>query len=110
MKLLLSVFRMRSFKKFFEVLRFDILRFGGTLGAVSALFHLLLCLIERLTKDTDWTEHQKKRISFFVAGFASSIPLAVGLQPGELSLLKLLFFPLAYRCLCNKSLEIGLVH
>ena len=96
-------------KKLFDVFKDDIPRFGGTLGMVSALFHFMVCIMNRLTKDKKWTEKQKSRITFFVAAFISSIPLVVGLQPGELSLLKLLFYPLAYRCVCNKFLEIGLV-
>ena len=44
-----------------------------------------------------------------MAAFFSSIALVIGLQPGEISLLKLLFYPLAFRCLCHKVLEIGLV-
>ena len=100
---------MHSFKRLVEVLRFDIPRFGGTLGVASALFHLILCLMERLTKDIKCEEYQRKCISFFVAGFVSSLILTIGLLPGELSLLKLFFYPLAYRCLCNTLLETGFV-
>ena len=44
-----------------------------------------------------------------LAAFISTMPLVIGLQSGEQNLLKLLFFPLAFRCLCNKIMEIGLV-
>ena len=49
------------------------------------------------------------QMACLIAAFTSVLPLAVGLQPGEQNLLKLLFFPLAFRCLCDKLMETGLV-
>ena len=49
------------------------------------------------------------QMASLIAAFISTLPLVVGLQPGELNLLKLLFFPLAFRCLSDKLMEIGLV-
>ena len=45
----------------------------------------------------------------FIAAMISVIPLFIGLQDKEKNLMKLFFFPLAFRCLSNKTIEIGLV-
>ena len=39
----------------------------------------------------------------------SVIPLFLGLNEKEKNLMKLFFFPLAFRCFSNKTIEIGLV-
>ena len=45
----------------------------------------------------------------FVAAFISSAPIIVGLENSEMNLLKLLFYPLMWRCLCDKLIEVGLI-
>ena len=35
--------------------------------------------------------------------------MLIGLKSDEMKIVKLLFYPLAYRCICDKALEIGLV-
>ena len=45
----------------------------------------------------------------FIAAMVSVIPLYFGLQDKEKNLMKLFFFPLAFRCLSNKTIEIGLI-
>ena len=44
-----------------------------------------------------------------LAAFISGLFLSFQVQKGEKNLLKLLFYPLAFRCLCDKLLDIGFV-
>ena len=43
------------------------------------------------------------------AALVSGLFLSSQLQNGEKNLMKLLFYPLAFRCLCDKILDVGLV-
>ena len=45
----------------------------------------------------------------FLAAFLCVLPIALGLEQGEMNLVKLIFYPLAWRCLCDKMLEVGLI-
>lgn len=42
-----------------------------------------------------------------IAAVISIVPLLTGLQPNEQNLLKLIFYPLAFRCLFDKIVEKG---
>jgi hypothetical protein len=42
-----------------------------------------------------------------IAAIASVVPILTGLQPNEQNLIKLIFYPLAFRCLFDKIVELG---
>ena len=44
-----------------------------------------------------------------MAALLCALPIVLGLEPGETSLVKLLFFPLAWRVVCDKLVEVGLL-
>ena len=44
-----------------------------------------------------------------LAAIVCVLPLALGLHKSEKNLVKLMFFPLAFRCLCNLLMEVGLI-
>ena len=110
-KLLLTLLSTRSVTKTFEALKFEIPRFGSTFGIVGALFHIAICLLRRLGKrqGKKWPYQLSEKQSYMMAAFLSTIPLTFGLQANELNLAKLMFFPLAFRCVCDKLLEIGVL-
>ena len=86
-------------------------RFGATFGLAAALTHLTICLLKRLAKKLGHklTILKSDRFICFIAAFVGAIPIALGLQKSELSLVKLIFLPLVWRCICDKSLESGFV-
>ena len=45
----------------------------------------------------------------FVAAFLSAIPVIVGFSSREQSLFKLLIFPLVWRCIVSKAMDLGLL-
>ena len=49
-KFLLGLMKARTLPKIIKAFQYDIPRFGATLGASSALFHLLLCTMRRIGK------------------------------------------------------------
>lgn len=109
-KFLLSLIQTRSFSKLMGAFRYEIPRFGATFGATAALFHLLLCVLRRLRKKGHkYFMNMTDQLACMIAAFISVLPLIVGLQQSELNLVKLLFFPLVFRCLCDKMMEIGMV-
>lgn len=48
-----------------------------------------------------------RRLAVIIAAMASAIPIVQGLQDNEQNLVKLLFYPLAFRCLFDKLFEKG---
>ena len=45
----------------------------------------------------------------FVAAFISAIPAIIGFSSREQQLFKLLIFPLVWRCIVSKAMDIGLL-
>ena len=86
----------------------DIPRFGATFGLASALYHFTICYFKRLKKKYSRAE-VSERMAIFIAAMIGSLPLSFGLQKNEINLVKLLFYPLLARCVCDKLLEIGLI-
>ena len=110
-RLLLVALTTRNFAKVWNALQTDAPRFGAAIGAATALFHIIVCLLKRLEKNLDKKSYRKlsSRMKAFIAAMVSVIPMYIGLQEKEKNLMKLFFFPLAFRCLSNKTIEIGLV-
>ena len=110
-KFVFALLSTRSIAKTIEQLRYDVPRFGVTFGLAAALFHLAICLLRRLGKrsGTKWPLKMSDVQAYFVAAFACSFPIVFGLQKNELSLVKLVFFPLAFRCITDKLLEAGIL-
>ena len=76
------------------------------------MFHLLLCIMKQLRrrkKGQRWFLNMSDEMACMIAAFGSGTVLAAGLQPGEMNLLKLFFIPLAWRCFCDKMMDIGLI-
>ena len=89
----------------------EVPKFGVTLGVTAAVYHLIICLLKRLnklSKDRRYRDITKRSMCTFAA-FISGLFLSANLANGEKNLLKLLFYPLAFRCLSDKLLDIGLV-
>ena len=92
-------------------MRAEVPKFGVTLGVTAAGYHLTMCLLKKmnkLTKDRRYKDLTKKSMCT-MAAFISGLFLSANLANGEKNLLKLLFYPLAFRCLSDKLLDIGLV-
>ena len=84
----------------------DIPRFAFTFGATAAVFHLILCVFRRLGKyrGRKWFARMTDKAVCLIAAFIATIPLAIGLEARELNVLKMLFFPMAFRCICDMLL------
>ena len=110
-KFLLELLSTRSFTKAIEKLRFDVPRFGAVFGSMAAIFHLTLCFFRRLGKrqGRKWPNKMSERSASLLAAIICTLPIAIGLRKSEMSLIKLIFFPLAWRCLCDTLIEIGLL-
>ena len=74
-------------------------RVGLVLGSVSATFYILMCMHRR-----GKFLKSKRGQAIFLAAMISAIPL-MGLRKNEQSLLKLLIYPVAWRCFCTTLLE-----
>ena len=110
-RLLLVIVQSRNRKKIMTALKSEVPKFGVTLGVTAAFYHSMICLLKRtnkLFKDRQYLNLTKKSMCT-LAAFMSGIFLSANLANGEKNLLKLLFYPLAFRCLSDKLLEIGLV-
>lgn len=108
-KFLFELLSTRSFVKTIEKLRYNIPRFGAILGSCAITFHLMMCFIRRLGKryGKKWPFKMTEKTASFTAAFLSVLPIVLGLQRSEMDLLKLIFFPLAWRCLVDKLIEMG---
>ena len=110
-RLLLTVAQSRKSKKVIAALKGDIPKFGVVLGVTAALYHLTICLMKRLKKlcQGKFSEALSEKTMCMIAALVSGLFLSSQLQNGEKNLMKLLFYPLAFRCLCDKILDVGLV-
>lgn len=75
---------------------------------MSSCYHISMCLIERIKDKVPIKRKLLRAIILFISGCVSSIPLN-WLDNQEQSLLKLFFFPLAYRCLVDKLRMKGVI-
>lgn len=110
-KFLLELALKRSFSKIFKQSMKDILRFGITTGSTATVFHGVLCILRRIGKKKGlrYALDISRRMAIIIASLFSSLPLLYGLQDNELNLLKLIFYPLAFRCVFDKAVELGWV-
>ena len=110
-KFLLALISTRSIVKTMEQLKYAVPKFGATFGFAGAFFHLTICCLRRLGKRSGqkWFLNMSERKACFIAACACALPIVFGLQKSELNLAKLVFFPLAWRCISNKLLEVGFV-
>lgn len=86
-------------KVFRNLLNFP--KFGLAFGLMSALFHVALCISERLKDKVGLSPKTFKTVAIVVAGFMSSLPINM-VTKQEQNLLRLFFYPLAWRCLFGK--------
>ena len=103
-KMLLELFAKRSLKHLWQQMSYEVPRFGLSIGLVSSIYMGVMCCLRR----TLGKKINRKRAMAFAA-FLSAIPIVVGLNKKELSLFKLLIYPLMYRCLVTKLIELGLI-
>ena len=66
-----------------------------------------MCLLRRIKKQLK-LKISKQNVAF-VSAIAGTLPLIIGLQSQEIRLLKLILFPLAFRCLTEKLLAQGII-
>ena len=110
LKFLFELISTRSVTKALRCMRWEVPRFGAIFGSAAALFHLALCFFRRWGKSQArvWPKGLTERSASFLAALVCVLPL-VGLQKNESNIVKLIFFPLAFRCLCNTLIEVGLI-
>lgn len=108
-KFLLELVLKRSFGKVLRSSLHEIGRFGLVTALTATTFHSVLCLLRRLGKSNGhkYVFNLGRRIAIVLAAMASSVPLYVGLQPNEQNLIKLIFFPLAFRCVVATLTDCG---
>ena len=56
-----------------------------------------------------WPKGLTEKSACFLAAIVCVLPLALGLHKNEKNLVKLIFFPLSFRCLSNLLMEVGLI-
>ena len=98
-KILLELISKRSFKHLYKQMKYHVPRFGLIIGSVSFLFYLLMCFHHR----GKFLKNRRGQ-AIFVAAMISALPI-IGLKKNELGLVKLLFFPVAWRCFCQIMLK-----
>lgn len=110
-KFLLELAIKRSFIKIAQQSKPEILRFGITTGATATIFHAVLCFLRRMGKRKGfrYALNMSRRLAIILASLFSAMPLLCGLQANELNLIKLIFYPLAFRCIFDKAIEQGWV-
>jgi hypothetical protein len=108
-KTLLELAMKRSPIKVWRHSRSEIVRFGLTIGITAVTFHAVLCLLRRIGKSRGvrFALNMGRKLAMIIAAMVASLPLLYGLQAGELNLLKLIFYPLAFRCFVDKMIELG---
>lgn len=84
-------------------------KFGFVLGLMSALFHASMCLLERIKHKIPLNKRTIKFFMLFISGAISSLPMSLMAEAQEQNLMKLFFFPLAFRCLFDKLFESGVI-
>ena len=106
-KLIMTLSQTRNLKVILGAFSSDIPRFATIFGIAAALFHLILCVFKRFGKrqSSNWLFKMRNQQVCFFAAFFAALPLALGLQPREVNVLKMLFFPMLFRCMCDKALE-----
>ena len=97
----------RDVSKTIKALGKEIPRAGLVVGISSALFHLTMCFLRRLSKIYKLKLSKSK--AALVSVLAATIPLILGLQKSEITILKLIAYPLAFQCLTQKLLGLGLL-
>ena len=108
-KFLLELAMKRSFSKVLNRSKKEIIRFGLTIGLTAMTFHAVICLLRRLgkKKGKKFAFNISRRLAIIIAAIASAVPLFYGLLPNEQNLIKLIFYPLAFRCAFDKIVELG---
>ena len=89
----------RSLTKILEAFTSIAPRFGVAVGLASVAFNLTMCLLRRLRNRGKIKI--SKPLCALLSGLAFAMPLAYGLDKTELQILKLLLYPLAFRCFVN---------
>ena len=111
-KVALDLAANRNLQKLYTVLKKEAPRFALGVGLLSAIFHAVMCSLTRL-KHLSEKQILKRLLSnkfcHMIAGMASAIPIVLIMNPQEQNLLKLFFFPLAFRCLVDKLLQLKLL-
>ena len=111
LKFLFELISTRSVTKSLKSMRWEVPRFGAIFGSAAAIFHLALCFLRRCGKRQarTWPKGLTEKSACLLAALVCVLPIALGLQKNEKNLVKLIFFPLAFRCLSNLLMEVGLV-
>lgn len=94
-KIVLELVSKRSFKHLYQQMKYHVPRFGLIIGSVSGIFYILMCLQHRAK-----ILKNRRGQAIFLAAMISSLPM-MGLRKNEQGLVKLLFFPIAWRCFCQ---------
>jgi hypothetical protein len=63
-----------------------------------------MCVLRRWNGDK-----LSRKYAMFISAMISSIPAIIGFNSKEMSLFKLIIFPILWRCVVTKGLEIGVV-
>ena len=110
-KFLLTLVSTRNVTKTIESFKYEIPRFGAAFGVAGALVQIVIWFLRRYAKKmgNKWPFKLSDKHAYFLAALLCSLPITFGLNAAELNLAKLLFFPLAWRCLSDKVLQKGLV-
>ena len=92
-------------------MRWEVPRFGAIFGSAAAIFHLALCFLRRWGKRQarTWPKGLTEKSACLLAALVCVLPIGLGLHNNEKNLVKLIFFPLAFRCLTNMLIEMGLL-
>lgn len=108
-KFLLELAMRRSFTMVFKHSKKEIFRFGLTIGLTAMTFHAVICLLRRLgkKKGVRFAYNISRKLAIIIAAVASAVPMFFGLMPNEQNLIKLIFYPLAFRCVFDKTVESG---
>ena len=106
-KLLVTVITTRSLTKIIKSLGHHVPRFGLAISLSTVVFHLAMCVLRRLSKQFRLRIPKSK--AAFAAAILCTIPLKLGLQTAELKILKLLLYPLTFRCFVEKLLSLGVI-
>lgn len=99
-KTLLELILKRNFTHLWKQLKYEIPRFGLVVGLISSVFMMVMCAIKRNLKS-----RVKRKWAMLLAAFLSALPVVIGMNDKEQNLLKLLLYPLLWRCVFTKLFE-----
>ena len=100
-KSVLELIGHRKIKLLVHQLKSCVPRFGLTCGLISVFFMLSMCALTR-----NESKLSKKR-KIFIAAMISALPALIGFSSQEIRLIKLMMFPLVFRCIGTKLFEKG---